>query len=130
MLTHEHTCTHRSSTNSDLSDSQDKLQQALTDFYQLLTLEEFAVFTKTTEPSALSVVGLTSEIDKKRSGLGLRRLGPCFEPFLKSIQRFSSVVEALISSSHQIAALVWGSVKFVVIVCANLSPFRLALSNV
>lgn len=85
------------------------------EFRQILTVEEFTKLTTT--PDAQSFLDFTLEVDGKGKKRKLRRFASSFAPFLESVQRYSLAVEILISSNPQIAALVWGSLKFVIIVC-------------
>lgn len=73
--------------------------------------------TSTTPPNAQSIIDLTSAIDGKGKKRRLRRWASSFVPFLESVQRYSLAVEVIISSNPRIAALVWGSLKIVIIVC-------------
>lgn len=83
-------------------------------FCEILTAEEFTKLTTT--PDAQSFLDFTSEVDGKGKKRKLRRFASSFAPFLESVQRYSHAVEILISSNPKIAALVWGSLKFVIIV--------------
>lgn len=85
-------------------------------FHQILTPEEFSKLSNT-PPDARSVLDLAEAVDGRAKKRKLRRWASAFGPFLESVQRYSLAVEILISSNPQIAALVWGSVKAVIIVC-------------
>lgn len=98
------------------SPAQQRLQLALENFHRILTPEEFAKLSNT-PPSAESILDMTKEIDRKGKKRRLRRFASHFAPLVDSIQRYSIAVEILISSNPQIAALVWGSIKVVIIVC-------------
>lgn len=63
------------------------------------------------------MVNLTAEIDAKGKNRTLRRCGSYFDSLLELIMLYSGVAETLVSSNPQIAALVWGSVKIVILVC-------------
>lgn len=69
-------------------------------------------------PDGSAVLALTAEIDESAKGRG-----QCFAMrimhFLESVQQFSAVVDTFVSSSPRIAALVWGSVKFALLVCSS-----------
>lgn len=92
----------------------------MADFHRILTPEQFSALPNT-PPNAESIVKLTSEIDKSGKNRTLRRCGAFFEPLLESIQLYRDVADTLVSSNPQIAALVWGSVKIVIIVCVPCS---------
>jgi hypothetical protein len=77
--------------------------------------EEFS--TVSLRPDANSVIKFTTEIDeenwKRRKS---RNVATRINDFLQSVEEFSSIVETMVSSNPAIAALVWGSVKFAIIV--------------
>lgn len=79
--------------------------------------------TSTTPPSAQSIIDLTSTIDGKSKQRRLGRCASSFTPFLESLQQYSLVMEVINYSNPHIAALVWGSVKIVVIVCVPRARF-------
>lgn len=107
------------------SASQRKLQQALQEFHAVLTPEDIPTLSNT-PLSTESILGVVSEVDGKGKKRKLRRFVSAFEPLLDFIQRYSTAVETIVSSNPQIAALVWGSVKVVIIVCASLISFSLS----
>ena len=43
-------------------------------------------------------------------------MGPRLITFLESVQQFSGIVDVFVSSNPQMAALVWGGVKFALLV--------------
>ncbi|KAL0630785.1 hypothetical protein Q9L58_010363, partial [Maublancomyces gigas] len=113
-----------SSMMTALSPSQHRLEQALEAFHRILTSEEFsALSTGGSPPNAQSILNLTTEVNGKGKKRRLRRWAACFAPFLESFQRYSVAVETIVSSNPQIAALVWGSVKIVILVSLNFSGF-------
>lgn len=85
-------------------------------FHRILTAEEYSKLT-TTPLDAQSILDLTLEVDEKGKKRKLRWFASSFAPLLKFLQRYSRAVEILISSNVQIAALVWRSLKVVIIVC-------------
>ncbi|KAL0633009.1 hypothetical protein Q9L58_008115 [Maublancomyces gigas] len=105
---------------SSSSPAQHKLEQALANFHCILTPEELSNL-PVTSPDALSMVKLTAEIDAKGKNRTLRRCGSYFDSLLESIMLYSGVADTLVSSNPQIAALVWGSVKIVILAAHNLS---------
>lgn len=102
---------------SSSSTPQHRLQQALEGFYRILTPEEFSKFSGTS-PGVGSILDLTSEVNGRGKERTLRRWASYFEPFLEAIQLYSGAIETFVSSNPRVAALVWGSAKIVIIVCA------------
>lgn len=101
---------------SSLSPAQHKLQHALANFHRILTPDELSNLPDTT-PNALSLVNLISTIDEKGKNRTLWRCRSYFDSLLESIMLYSNVADTLVSSNPQIAALVWGGVKIVILVC-------------
>lgn len=95
------------------------LQQAIEKFHRNLSPDEISKLSAS-PPGPQSILNLMLEIDGKGKKRRLRRCASYFEPFLDSIQRYSQVVDSVVSSNPQIAGLVWGSVKVVIIVCLPL----------
>lgn len=86
--------------------------------------EEFAMLSSsTTPPSAQSIINLTSMIDGKSKLRRLRQCASSFIPFLESLEQYFLAMEAINSPNRQIAALVWGSLKIVILVCVPLARF-------
>lgn len=107
---------------SSSSPAQHKLQHALANFHRILTPDEFSNLPDTS-PDALSIVNLTAEIDQKGGNRTLRRCGSYFNSLLESIMLYSNVADTFVSSNPQIAALVWGGVKIVILVCVPFYTF-------
>lgn len=100
------------------SPSQHRLEQALQKFHQIITPDEFlGLSTGNTPLNAQSILDLTSEVNGKGKKRKLRRWASRLVPFVESIQRYSAAIETGVSSNPQIAGLVWGSIKIVLIVC-------------
>jgi hypothetical protein len=94
------------------------LRLALRDFQSILSPDQKRdLLAQSSTPDAAAVIVLTTKIDdqnaKRRSrGVATRLFG-----FLESVQGFSSIVDTFVSSDPSgIAALVWGSVKFAILV--------------
>ena len=68
-------------------------------------------------PTAEAVVLLTDEINKKSSTRKSHVLAGRMRVVLEAIQQYSTIGDTA-SSAHPIAALVWSSVKIVVLVMA------------
>jgi hypothetical protein len=67
-------------------------------------------------PDATAVIILTAEIDNQNAKRRSRGVATRLFGFLESVQQFSSVVDTFVSSNPSIAALVWGSVRFALLV--------------
>jgi hypothetical protein len=71
-------------------------------------------------PDASSILTFTAEVDKVNANRRSRCVSSRLFGILQSIQDFTNVVDTFVSSNPEIAALVWGSVKFTILVI--LSP--------
>jgi len=92
----------------------ERLKKATEDFLNLESLtdtERQSLRSFATLPEPKAVTDLIQELNGKR-GANADKV----EPFLDSLQQFSSVIDTFIQSNPQIVALVWGSVKFVLLV--------------
>ncbi|KAL2005314.1 hypothetical protein VTN00DRAFT_2524 [Thermoascus crustaceus] len=97
---------------ADASSSVDEsLRQALKDFQDALEPKQRKRLTSSTIPDPEAVIILTTEIDNENAKRRSRCVAARISSFLESVQQFSSIVNAFVSSDPQIAGLVWGSVK-------------------
>lgn len=93
------------------------MQVAIEDFRTALTPEQRGQFQAyQTSPSLDAVIRLASEVDAEQAQHGAHCVGTRLHSFLESICDFSSVVDTFVSSNPATAALVWGSVKFAILV--------------
>lgn len=92
------------------------LKDALDAFRQLLTPAEYSDMLRSSDLAASSVVDVTDALDRKYSKHGARRMMSRISPFLESVHQFSAIVDTFIQSDTKISALVWGSVKFLIMV--------------
>ncbi|KAF8251991.1 hypothetical protein K440DRAFT_537765, partial [Wilcoxina mikolae CBS 423.85] len=67
-------------------------------------------------PTANDVVLFTEEIDKKNLGRKSRIMANYISGVLESVQQYCAIIDTFVQSNPGIAALVWGSVKFVILV--------------
>ena len=65
---------------------------------------------------AQDVVDLLSEIDKENSARRSRVWAQRVRGILDSVQQYCSIVDTFVQANPAIASLVWGSVKFVILV--------------
>jgi hypothetical protein len=69
-----------------------------------------------TVPDAAAVITFTKEVDDENAKRRSRCVASRLCGVLESVQQFSSIVETFITSHPEIAALVWGSIKFAFLV--------------
>lgn len=67
-------------------------------------------------PDANAVVSFTTELDNRNAERRSRGVATRLHRFLESIQQFSTIVDTFVSSKPSVAALVWGSIKFALLV--------------
>ena len=72
--------------------------------------------TQSKAPTVQDVLSFTKSVDQKGSQRKLRALGSRFTPILESIQSLTGVIDTFIQGGPDLAALLWGSIKFVVLV--------------
>ena len=106
------------------------LNIALGEFEAILTDEQKGRFTASLAPDANAAVKLAIEIDQDNVNRRGRCLGTRLVKFLESVQQFSDIVGTFVSSSPQIAALVWGGVKLSLLIVNNFTSYFDKLSNV
>jgi hypothetical protein len=93
------------------------LRSALRDFQDILSPEQKRdLLAQATVPDAAAVIILTAEIDRENAKRRSRGVATRLFSFLESVQQFSTIVDTFVSSNPSIAALVWGSVKFAILV--------------
>ncbi|KAH0537546.1 hypothetical protein FGG08_005681, partial [Glutinoglossum americanum] len=89
------------------------LRNALSDFQSALTPEQRArLQALNTVPDTAAVITFTREVDDENAKRRSRCVASRLCGVLQSVQQFSSIVETFITSHPEIAALVWGSIKF------------------
>ncbi|KAF8248446.1 hypothetical protein K440DRAFT_660785 [Wilcoxina mikolae CBS 423.85] len=101
------------------NDGHTALKDALDDFRKLLTPTEYSDLLRSSDLAASSVVDVTAALDRKKPKYGARRI----LPFLESVYQFSSIVDTFIQSNPMVSALVWGSIKFLIMVAMNFSSY-------
>lgn len=99
------------------SRTSNELEDALQEFQQTLTGEQKDQLKAiNAKPDAGAVVSFTAELDHKNAERRSRGVATRLHRFLESIQQFSTIVDTFVSSKPNIAALVWGSIKFALLV--------------
>ena len=102
------------------------LQTALQDFQGILNPDQKQqLLSQSSVPDASSAMLLTVEIDKQNAKRKSRCVAARILGFLESVQQFCSVADTFVSSNPRVAALVWGSVKLVILVHCPLGPWLL-----
>ena len=94
------------------------MTEALDAFQISLSQEQQDRFQATSKgiPAAQDVTDLLSEIDNENSARRSRVWAKRMQDILNSVQQYCSIVDTCIQANPAIAALVWGSVKFVILV--------------
>lgn len=101
------------------------LQEAINEFQSVLTEDQRKEFRKVKNvPDADTVITFTAQLDIANTQRKGNSIASRFYSFLQSIHQFSSIVDTFVSSNPNIAALVWGSVKFTLLV-SIIDPFSL-----
>lgn len=101
---------------------------AINGFQAVLTPEQKAQFlAQSRKPDATSVITFMTKIDDENATRQQRGVSSRLFGVLESIRCFSDIVDTLVSSHPQIAALVWGSVKFVIHVYASCTDYQTLL---
>ncbi len=95
----------------------DQLEDALQHFQKALTGEQKNQLKAINAiPDAGAVVSFTTELDNRNAERRSRGVATRLHRFLESIQQFSTIVDTFVSSKPSVAALVWGSIKFALLV--------------
>lgn len=95
----------------------DELEDALQEFQQILSGEQRDQLKAIDAiPDAAAVICFTTELDHGNAQRRSRGVATRLHRFLESIQQFSAIVDTFVSSKPNVAALVWGSVKFALLV--------------
>jgi len=102
--------------------SGDQLKTALDNFEAVLTPEQKNRLQGVAAvPDAPAIIAFTTQLDNENAKRGSRCVATRLLTFLQSIQQFTTVVDTFVSSNPAIAALVWGSVKFAILVSRHYS---------
>jgi hypothetical protein len=91
---------------------------AIIEFQAALTPgENSELLGHSSKPDTTSIITFMTHIDKENAHRRFRCVSARLTPVLESIQGFSTIVDTFVSSRPNIAALVWGTVKFFISVC-------------
>jgi hypothetical protein len=99
-----------------------QLAIALGEFQQVLTPEQTAQLNSYSNhaPTAADVVRLTDQVTQSNANRKSRVFASRLQGLLGSIQQYCNIIDTC-AGPNQIAALVWGSIKLVILVC---TPYR------
>jgi len=94
-----------------------RLHQAIKDFTETLTPSEKIVLQNGPSPERNNILELTAAINDKvfLKFQAIRYVGRV-QQFLETFQRFSPIIDMFVSSDPKISALVWGSLKLLIMV--------------
>jgi predicted metal-binding protein len=93
------------------------LATAVAEFRQILSSDQTAQLSSFSSdtPTADDIVQLTDDIMKANAGRKSRILASRVQELLRSVQQYCTIVDTY-AGPNQIAALVWGSIKLVLLV--------------
>lgn len=100
----------------EFQDSLDPTQQA-----ELLAIHGASI------PDGHAVLAFTAEVDRKRCKA--RCVASRLHGTLQSVQQLTQIIGTFVSSNPAIAALIWGSVRFTILVASNFLSFFDKLSE-
>lgn len=120
MLAYTSRCLYEDSTHSSRAHS--GLSTELSAFQQILTADQTTQLHSFSSPVPTpdDVVRLTEQITEANADRKSRLFASRLQGFLKSVQQYCNIIDTC-AGPNQIAALVWGSVKLVLLVCV---PFQ------
>ncbi|KAH7132595.1 ankyrin repeat-containing domain protein [Dendryphion nanum] len=106
------------------------LTAALDEFQQLLSSDQVAHLASFSSnvPTADDVVQLTEQVAQANAGRKSRQLADRIQGLLGSVQQYSTIIDTCVGP-NQIAALVWGSIKIVLLVSSNFAEYFEKLSQ-
>lgn len=99
----------------------DPLATAVNEFKAVLTpAQQLDLFKYSSKPDASSILIFTAEVDKVNANRRSRCVSSRLFGILQSVKDFLNIVDTFVSSNPAIAALVWGSLKFTILVLLSL----------
>ncbi|KAF2803796.1 uncharacterized protein BDZ99DRAFT_163042 [Mytilinidion resinicola] len=107
-----------------------ELTTALDEFHQVLSLDQTAqlVSSSSHAPTADDVVQLTEQVTRANASRKSRLFATRIQGLLGSVQQYCTVIDTC-AGPNQIAALVWGSIKLVILVSSNFAEYFDKLSQ-
>ncbi|KAF2031340.1 hypothetical protein EK21DRAFT_88059, partial [Setomelanomma holmii] len=103
---------------------------ALNEFQQILTPDQTAQLGSSSRhaPTADDVVRLTEQVTRANAGRKSRLFATRIQGLLLSIQQYHNIIDTCVGP-NQIAALIWGSIKLVLLVSSNFADYFDKLSQ-
>jgi len=93
------------------------LQQAIKDFTGVLSPTEKTAIQNGPSPERKNILELTAAInDKVFLKFQARKYVGRVQQFLETLQRFSPIIDTFVSSDPKVSALVWGSLRLLIMV--------------
>ncbi|KAH7304083.1 hypothetical protein B0I35DRAFT_401700 [Stachybotrys elegans] len=115
---------------SSTAGPQKALQDAIDGFHSILTVDQRDKLAHIGAiRDAQSAMIFTAQLDRETQLKKGRGVAGRFISVLQSVQAFSAVVDTFVSSNPEIAALVWGSIKFALLIVVNFTSYFEALSS-
>ncbi|KAF5978839.1 nacht domain-containing protein [Fusarium coicis] len=100
------------------------LQNAINSFRTVLTPEQLAEFECIQSvPDTDAVLVFTAELDLQRQNQKGKSIASRLYPVLQAVHNFTSIIDTFVSLNPTIAALVWGSVKMMMMIMLNAAPY-------
>lgn len=84
---------------------------------ELKPTENARLLAHSSKPDATSILTFTAEVDSINAHRRSRCVSSRLFGVLQSVQGFSNIADTFVSAHPDIAALVWGCVKFTILVC-------------
>lgn len=101
-----------------------QLHSAIEGFKNVLDTDQRQDFeSSNVQPDVSTVLNFTAHLDEINSERQSRCIATRLQTVLQSVQQFSTIVETFVSSNPRIAALVWGSLKFALLVIPHQDIF-------
>lgn len=116
---------HRGSLPQAPTSGSDPLPGAIREFQAILsTTQKGQLLAQSTKPDATSILAFTAEVDKVNADRRSRCVSSRLFGILQSIQDYTSIVDTFVSAHPEIAALLWGTIKFTVLVYSYLLDIK------
>lgn len=97
------------------------LQQAIKDFTEVLSPTEKTAIQNGPSPERKNILELTTAInDKVLLNFQAKRYVGRVQQFLETLQRFWPIIDTFVSSDPKVSALVWGSLRLLIMVGTRL----------
>ncbi|KAI1330598.1 hypothetical protein F5Y16DRAFT_338819 [Xylariaceae sp. FL0255] len=106
-----------------------RLKVAVTEFMDPLTNDQLETFFENSVvPDADSILVFTAELDSVNKGRTGQSVGSRVFKLLQSVRDFCSIIDTIVVSNPEVAALAWGSVKSTMQIAVNHRDYCEAIS--